>query len=465
MYHQSVSTSKSKPRATRRRPRATLRLSGSDSGGSRPPSRNPLETLPALGPSPLEDLGEIARGGFGTVHRVYDRVLLRHAAQKVLRSEAGPESDEARRFLVEAQITAQLDHPNIVPVHDFGTDAEGHWCFTMKLVQGRTLADILAEQDYEVTPEDLEKALRVILRACDAVAFAHSRGVIHRDLKPANIMVGGFGQVYVMDWGIAKLQTQSESVESLLSRGKVAPLVQVTDPEILNDRPGTVVGTVAYMASEQALGHFAAIDERTDVFALGAMIYHALTGSPPYLGFNPTAQIEEAAQGAIELPTIRTTRSCLPPRLCEITMKAVACDPADRHQSVEALQSDLEQFLRGPWWFPVEAFIAGDVIVREGEKADAAYIITEGQCEALKATQQGDMVLRVMGPGDMFGEAAIFADRPRSATVRALGRVVVTKVTRESLEKELHLRSWQGAFVKTLADRFRELDARLNAPG
>jgi len=180
------------------------------------------------------DDGEIGRGGMGTVHVVMDRRLLRRVAMKSF--DAGEEPNLARRFVDEAQVTGQLDHPNIVPIHELALDAHGmpHF-FTMKLVRGRDLSQVIEELgDDRLDARNLERLVQMVLKACDAVSFANSHGVIHRDLKPSNVMVGSHGQVYVMDWGLAMVRT---------------------DPRFREDEERKhAVGTPAFMAPEQAWG-------------------------------------------------------------------------------------------------------------------------------------------------------------------------------------------------------------------
>jgi hypothetical protein len=389
----------------------------------------------------LRDEGEIARGGMGSIRKLYDPELRRHIAMKVLEPSEDPNASQ--RFIDEARITGQLDHANIVPVHDLALDPRGVASYTMKLVEGQTLSELIAGQR---TQRDLEHILQCLIKVCDALAFAHSRGVIHRDLKPDNIMVGSHGQVYVMDWGCAQVIGDDRS----MVEGR-------SDPD------GIVIGTVAYMAPEQAQGLVSKIDQRTDVFGVGAMLYKALTGSAPYPGPAMVALVR-AQMGEVAPPAERTTMAVKPPpHLSHIAMKAMAADPAERFQSVDELAEELRGFLRGGNWFPLHRFAPGAVIVREGDAADAAYIITAGRCEVRKADPDDPSrvtVVRTLGPGDVFGETAIFAGQPRSAGVVALDEVSAVVVDRAAIESLTH-KSWLGLFVKALAARFLDVDAQL----
>lgn len=405
----------------------------------------------------LKDRGVFARGGFGSIHAAYDTRLLRTVAMKVL------EKDEPRprlRFLQEGQVTAQLEHPNIVSVHEAGMRPGGLPFFTMQLVKGDTLTEVLRQADFEGdAATSLYTFLQIFERVCDALSFAHSRGVIHRDLKPDNIMVGSFGQVYVMDWGIALVTGESgrdgkEPDEQMVRREAGAGNA---------DRPGTVVGTPSYMAPEQAQGRVEEIDERTDVFSLGAILYFALTGTPPYRGKTSREKLLRAQACAVERPEERAPDRRVPPGLRQITMRALSESPADRFQTVRELKDEVETFLRGGWWFEMRTFAPGEQILEEGGAADAAFIITAGSAEAYRVTDEGEMRLGTMGPGDVFGEAAILTDTVRSASVRALSPLSTMVVTRESIEEWFSADSWTGLIVKSLARRFREMEATARA--
>jgi hypothetical protein len=424
---------------------------------------------PGEGPSNdprFEDQGEIARGGMGTIRQVFDTRILRPVAMKLFDRARATREDQLR-FLEEAQITGQLDHPNIVPVYDMGLGSDGLPVnFTMKLVRGRTLDELIDAPDAEEHGPhsarygealQLENLLRVFVKVCEAVSFAHSRGVMHRDLKPANIMVGDHGQVYVMDWGIARLREGRPSEEEH-ERDQVRrdPLRQS------QELPGMVLGTVAYMSPEQAGGKVGEIDERTDVFGLGGVLYKILTGRPPHHGERSFMHaLVRAADGRIDPPEQVAAGRSLPPGLCAIAMKALAAAPADRFQTVVELQHAVEAFLRGGGWFATRVFAPGAVIVEEGEAGDRAYIIRRGHAEVFR--EAGRTVLRRLGPGDVFGEMAILTDRPRNASVRAIDEVEALVITRDSLERELARNEWLATITRALAERFRALDHPLSA--
>jgi serine/threonine-protein kinase len=408
-------------------------------------------TPTALPAGRFQEEGEIARGGGSIVYRIFDKTLLRRCAMKVLAPDRQASAEDWQRFIEEAQITGQLDHPNVVPTHELSLTTSGAPYFTMKLVEGQTLAALLEARQGEVRQLDwVAPLVEILMKVCDAVAFAHSRGVVHRDLKPSNIMVGAFGQVYVMDWGIARLMAGRSEVAVGRDR-EHQPL----------DLDGFVLGTPAYMPPEQARGHHQATNERSDIFALGATLYEILTGHPPHGHGNMREQLTAAQSGLVRPPEQFFTASRLPRALGRIAMKAMAIQPAARYASATELKRELLAQLRGGADLPQRTFAAGELVMKEGDPGEAAYLIVHGTCRAFKIVDGEEVELRRMGPGEVFGETAILSDKSRSASVQALEPLTVQVVTPEELQEGVGLNTWVGAFVRTLADRFREVDERL----
>jgi serine/threonine protein kinase len=254
---------------------------------------------PDLSGTRYELVEPVGRGGMGTVYRARDRELDRPVALKVL--NAAPEDAAAvARMTKEARIIARLEHPSIVPVHDCGLLPDGRFYYAMKLVRGKRL-------DESVSPATaLTERLQLFQKVCDAVSFAHAHGVIHRDLKPQNIMIGAFGEVLVMDWGIAQEAGESAA-------------------------PGTVVGTPGYMAPEQERGETGRIDARADVYALGAILYFLFTGQPPEPPLRRPQQYDRL----------------IPRPLEAVCLKALAPERDDRYPGAAELAGDVADFLAG----------------------------------------------------------------------------------------------------------------------
>jgi serine/threonine-protein kinase len=301
-------------------------------------------------------IGEvIARGGMGVVMRAFDRVLQRTVAIKLShKNNADPRAES--RFLDEARITGQLDHPGIVPIHDLGQDAERRSYFTMPLVRGRTLAEIIGSLHAGEPEWSLPRVLSVLLVVCDAVASAHAKGVIHRDLKPGNVMVGRFGEVYVMDWGLARVMNETDRRDIRL-REVVEPQSSVhsgrsdlagEDPDSpLITMDGDVVGTPAYMAPEQARGEVERVGPRADVYAAGAMLYHAIAGEMPYVGRSRRISSRTVLARVLDGPPrpLLEVKPGAPAELVAICEQAMAREPEDRYPGMRELAADLRAFL------------------------------------------------------------------------------------------------------------------------
>jgi eukaryotic-like serine/threonine-protein kinase len=375
-------------------------------------------------PDRYRDAGHIGRGGMGDVRAIRDVELGREIAAKMLDRGLATRPALLQGFVDEAQITAQLEHPNIVPVYDFGVDFAGTLYFTMKRIQGRTFHAMLQDPQLVVgSSERLSVGFEVFLKTCDAVAFAHSHGVIHRDIKPANIMVGKFGEVYLMDWGLA--QVRGSAPDSVDVRRKPGA-------------PGApqgegCVGTPSFMAPEVARRQRHRVDERADIFALGGVLYQIVTGRPPFDG----ATVEEVLAKAASYdfaPPDASGEVLVPRRLALVIEKAMAREPEDRYSSASELASQLRSVIERGIHLPRETFQAGQTIVREGEIGQKAYIITRGQCRVYKGAGNARHLLRTIGPGTLFGETAILKDAPRTATVVAEGDVTVLALSRSVLE-------------------------------
>ena len=299
----------------------------------------------------------IGKGGMGEVLKVLDRDLRREVAMKMLRPqrEGVVSAEDVFRFMKEAQATGRLEHPNIIPVHDLGVDGKGQIYFTLKYVQGVSLKEAIKGRNENGALENGRKfrevfnarhMIEIFISVCQGVAYAHSKNIIHRDLKPENVMLGKFGEVLVMDWGLAKV----------LSRGKPSQAPSSGEAALdLSLRPtldssmtleGDIAGTPSYMSPEQAAGKNSELDERTDVYSLGAMLYEMLSGEAPFSGPSALEIIQQVCEGK---PPATLTGACdfrpVPRELRAICEKAMQRDPNLRYPSVEALRDDVQAYL------------------------------------------------------------------------------------------------------------------------
>ncbi|WP_164018110.1 bifunctional serine/threonine-protein kinase/formylglycine-generating enzyme family protein [Pyxidicoccus trucidator] len=345
-------------------------------------SRNePSPQGATLLPSRYKELGLLGQGGMGEVRRVHDAFLGRTVAMKLLRPDVTIHAESMARFIEEAQATAQLQHPGIVPVHDLGRLQDGRWYFTLKEISGRTLSSVITEVHEAISQGRSEasasgwtfrRLIESFHRVCETVAYAHTRGVLHRDLKPSNVMVGAFGEVLVLDWGLAKVR------ESSASGGGGTPLGTIRSQETaLETQVGQIMGTPAYMSPEQARGE--PLGPSSDVYSLGAILYQILSGRPPYEGHDALAVVRKVLLGAPAPPVRRQaevfeeeTAECLnelspnrsleleeaslpmtmegesaPAELVALCMQAMRRQPAERPVDANELARSVEAWLAG----------------------------------------------------------------------------------------------------------------------
>jgi CRP-like cAMP-binding protein len=403
--------------------------------------------------------GELARGGMGAVRSAFDATLQRRMAAKTMHAATYEHVMLVHGFLREAQVTGQLDHPNIVPIHELGRDAKGELYFTMKLVEGQSLKMMIGG-GVALDSDRLINLLEIFVKVCDALGFAHARGVLHCDIKSANVMVGEFGQVYLMDWGGAQLLPHRPGVDTRKWVHDSLP------PLPASETKGLVFGTPTYMSPEQASAGREPMDERSDIFSMGALLYEIMTGRPPYHGNTALEAIMLAQLCDIrppdELPHVPP--NTYPRELVRIVMKALAKRPDDRYSSVAGLKLDILKLMRGGGNFSTVRVARGAHVIRQGEVGDAAYIVVSGKLEVYKTIDGERVSLRVLGPGDMFGETAIFAASPRTASVVVLEDASLVVVTSDVIEQELtSMKPWMGAFIRTLASRFGGLEEERRA--
>jgi tetratricopeptide (TPR) repeat protein len=305
---------------------------------------------PGRGGDRYQLFGEIARGGMGAVLKGRDADLGRDLAVKVLLEAHRDKPELLRRFVEEAQIGGQLQHPGIVPVYELGTFADSRPYFTMKLVKGRTLSALLHERD---NPQhDLPRFLGIFEQVCQTMAYAHARGVIHRDLKPSNVMVGSFGEVQVMDWGLAKVLKEGGVADEPSATPAPRPAASVIETvrsgsDVDDSQAGSVLGTPAYMAPEQAGGEIEHVDRRADVFGLGSILCEILTGQPAYTGRSASEVLRKAMRGDTADALARLDACGAEPELIALERDCLAAEPEDRPPDAGVVAARVTAYLSG----------------------------------------------------------------------------------------------------------------------
>jgi eukaryotic-like serine/threonine-protein kinase len=408
-------------------------------------------------PGRYEDLGPIAGGSFGEVRRVLDTLLDRVVAMKLLRLEHAALPHVRQRFLAEARITAQLQHPGIVALHDRGELSDGRLWFTMKEVRGRTLDAVVSDLHAASGPAGwgptadgftFRRLVDAFARIAQAIAYAHSRGIVHRDLKPANLMVGEFGEVLVMDWGLAR---RINAVEP-----------RAEDPGLpLNEahmtQHGDILGTPAYMAPEQARGDTALHGPASDVYALGAVLYCLLTGKPPYRGSSGRDVLAALLAGPPVPLAAAASGPPLPAELCAIAERAMRREMRERYPSAEALAADVLAWLDGVRRREQALLLLGQA--REREPEIARLREEASAAEARARAIQGD--LRPFDPIEKKRPAWQLEDE-----ARGLGQAAALAETRwlEAVHGSLSVDPDLPEAHALLADHYRQelLDAELS---
>ena len=414
-------------------------------------------------------MGEVGRGGMGVVLKVWDKELRRANAMKIIRGAdekdgGGPTDSRTRklteRFLEEAQITAQLDHPGILPVHELGIGREGEVYFTMQLVKGIDLTEVFKKVEEREERWTRTRALHALLKVCEAMAYAHDKDVVHRDLKPANVMVGKYGEVYVMDWGLARVMGRTDPHDVRLRSGTEQISLSIrTDREdaresdrdsSLYTMDGDIIGTPAYMSLEQARGDLEQLGPHSDVYAVGAMLYHLTTGQCPYV--TRGERLSPHALIGLLLTTDPVPAEKLAPRmpaeLASIIAKAMAREAADRYRTMGELAEDLRAYLDN--WV-VRAHANGAwAEARKWVRRNRALAVVGG---ALAATLVAATVVTV----SLWRDAHREAEMAREARGDAVREAELAEEARGAAMSEMARAETARARAVNLADFLAEL--------
>ncbi len=339
-------------------------------------------------------------GGLGRVYVAHDNDLNRDVALKEIKPDQAAHPEAWRRFLKEAQITGQLEHPHIVPVYEAARRTEDDQPFyTMRLVKGQTLRETATDyhrrrKEGKVDPLELPRLLQTFVSVCQAIGYAHSRGVIHRDLKPDNVVVGGFGEVVVLDWGLAKMVDKPEE--------DAAPVAVTDDAQTAATLAGRTLGAPAYMAPEQAEGRTDLFDARTDIYGLGAVLFEILTGSPPHDGNDTAEVLRQIIHG--DTPRVRRRAPGVPAALDAICAEAMAKDRHERYAKASDVADDVQRYLADQ---PVSCY--GEPVLIQVARWGRKH-------KPLVATAAAVLVTATVGLG--IGLAAVEYERRQTASER-----------------------------------------------
>lgn len=406
-------------------------------------------------------------GGTGLVLRVFDQQLRRPLAMKLLLPSRKHAIPMIADFVKEAKIHGWLEHPYIIPLYEFGWLEEIGLFFTMSLVPGETLKAFLLRakqgQADALRAYSPYRLLRIFRKVCDAVAYAHSMGITHQDIKPDNVMIGPYGEVFLLDWGAAAVIGNPAQEDDPARRRFWRHLRDDVLPAS-SSSVGRLQGTPSFMSPEQASGQRVRLDERSDIFLLGATLYTMFTLKLPYNGKSVNAVLQKARQGHVRPPQLRSPERQIPDDINRIIMKAMQSEPKDRYQHVCELAADLDEILGGRL-IPQEIreFQTGEMVVREGEAGTEAYMLLQGTALVTRQRDDTRVVLGVSQRGDIVGEMALISDEPRSATVQALEPVAATVLTKDMLDHHLRrLPPYIREILNALTHRLHDMDSMVH---
>lgn len=396
-------------------------------------------------------LGPLGEGSWAEVHRALDLTLRRVVALKELQQAAAVRSPLALpSFEREVRVVSYLDHPGIVPLFDRLRAEGAPPGYSMRVVDGVTLDEHLRfdHQTYTCEPLSVFEAVRILERLAGTLAHAHDRGILHLDLKPANLMIGRYGEVFLLDWGNSRLY------DAAPYRAYLGEHATEEDLRILAEEPDQrLSGTALFMSPEQVDGRRDELRPTSDIFSAGALLYLLLIGRPPFLSRSLPETLLAIQQQ--ELPDLVRLRRGIPPRLAEIVARMLAKDPAERYPDFHAVIADLADYQAAGQGFELIELAPDEVLFEQGDAGDVIYSVVSGR---LRVERRGDRGLRHLGdlgPGEILGELAILTDRPRSATVRAIEPSTLRVLPRARVQEEIgKLEPWMGSMVTTLARRF-----------
>jgi serine/threonine-protein kinase len=401
----------------------------------------------------------IGRGGMGEVHLVTDEDLKRQVAMKVIRDDVPQAREQRLAFVAEAQATSQLEHPGIPPVHDIGLTPDGRLYFTMKLVQGRTLAEVIHDlvlKRREVQREyNLHKLVSILESICETMHFAHERGVIHRDLKPENVMLGDYGEVHVMDWGLARVESEIDEAVEDAEYVATARIERGTETQ-----HGEVKGTPAYMSPEQLKGQSALLDARSDVYALGCLLYEILTLHP---AFDATAQdlVPKKFSGEVVDVAGRNPRRKVPEPLAEVCRKAMATAREGRYGSAREMGDALRVWLDGRGE-RARRHLEAEALAAQGREALAEYLRLKEEVSRADRAADGEAA-RVKPWEPVSQKAALLEARERVETLEtetALAFAETARLLDAALTQEADNATARRALAELWKSRLDEAEAR-----
>jgi serine/threonine protein kinase len=405
-------------------------------------------------------LKKIGEGGLGTVCSYFDTYLNRVIAVKELKRESRKKQHCVQSFINEAKLISYLDHPGVVSVFNTFFWDDASLCYSMNMVEGCNLAVFLEEHSPQSrTPSFINPCLDIAKKLCETLAFVHDRGVIHLDLKPENIMIGRYGEVMVMDWGSARLYDSKPYFDYLHSHTGKTGLVRFEE-----ESPDVILGTPMYMSPEQTCSTRDCLSPASDIFSAGIIFYEMFAGVHPF----PAGDVIELLRQVREHrpPPLHEVNYDIPRRLSQICQKMMEKTSSKRYRSFQEVLSDITEFQNSGQTFATRTFQAGEIIFREGDPGDYAFIVLAGKVGIIKKVDGQDTIIAELGRDEIVGELAVFTHQTRTATVVALDPTTIRMMSKEEVEGELEkLSPWVGKMITGLSKRFIDLNEKMVRQG
>lgn len=399
----------------------------------------------------------LGEGGFGTVVSSFDGYLNRATALKKLHARFRDDTHQLRAIMNEVRLISYLAHPGVVSVYDAFVDPEGNFSYTMELLDGENLEDLLFRLEDEGTRLPLSQGIKIFTKLIETLAFVHDKGVLHLDIKPSNIMLGKYGEVQILDWGTAHLYASERYEEYLRSYGKDAKA-----EDIIHDRSSRIEGTIPFMSPEQTERPRNQLTPASDIFSAGVVLYQALSGRFPFSYENLERFLYDLHQ--VEPTPLHELRGDVPVRLSQICARMLSKDIDSRYSSFHEILKDLEDFSNSGQMFRQVVYQPGEVLIQQGEMGDHAFQIIDGMVEITVDVEGNKKILATRSSGAIIGELAVFTKEPRSATVVAREPTTIKILNQAMIMEELEkLNPWVGHMVYQLSQRFIEQNKRIIA--
>ncbi|HEY3488282.1 MAG TPA: protein kinase [Gammaproteobacteria bacterium] len=408
-------------------------------------------------PDRYSRLRELGAGSIGKVHAVFDTFLQRVVAHKVMKQEHLANNNILQTFGNEIKLMGRLSHPGILPVYDAMLGDNGEPAYIMRYAEGEDLAALLqmpkGKLDSVALP--LEQAVRILLKLCETLAYAHDHGVLHLDLKPENIMLGRYGEVLIMDWGAARVYDTVKYEASI--KQHTGDSVHI---EHQHENRNLLIGTPAYMSPEQLKSPRDQLTPASDIFSIGTLFYQMITGVHPF-----KERVFEKLSDKIARytpPPAHEVNADIPHNISRICEGMLQKKPEERYASFREIIKDIDDYQRSGAGSPTRNYAAGEIIFKEGDPSDFVCIVVSGSVEISVRNNGKTKAIARLGANEPFGELAALTGNPRTATATAVEASVIRMISKQDIAVEIeNLSPWVGSMVKALSKRFIDNSERL----